>query len=354
MELRKEFSFTSVSRHVPVTPGSNLLGPLAVLKGTWKGEGFNQIWRPFFVDPTAPPTVPPTPATQDRFLELNQTLETLTFEEIPGDIPNRGMVQADINLHGLRYLQQIQDANVLGPNGQLAGIHVEHGMWLAAPATTNPNDPTTVARLATIPHGVSLVAQGTALPPQEGPPTINPATISPFGVPPTNPQGVAALPINTQIAGFPERDLTFQTLFRTPASDIPNVTQDMVDNPNLVLNLGLQNKNVISTVTLAISTISPNPVPNAPLPPPPKNPQTNPPVLGGEPTMGGGISNIAFLTGNPKPNAFAARMDAIFWIETLQEPDGRIKHQLQYSQTVFLNFNGLTWPHVSVATLIKQ
>jgi hypothetical protein len=26
--------------------------------------------------------------------------------------------------------------------------------------------------------------------------------------------------------------------------------------------------------------------------------------------------------------------------------------QIQYSQTVNLNFNGLTWPHVSVATLV--
>jgi len=26
--------------------------------------------------------------------------------------------------------------------------------------------------------------------------------------------------------------------------------------------------------------------------------------------------------------------------------------QIQYSQTVLLNFNGLTWPHVSVATLV--
>jgi hypothetical protein len=26
--------------------------------------------------------------------------------------------------------------------------------------------------------------------------------------------------------------------------------------------------------------------------------------------------------------------------------------QIQYSQTVMLNFNGLTWPHVSVATLV--
>ena len=26
--------------------------------------------------------------------------------------------------------------------------------------------------------------------------------------------------------------------------------------------------------------------------------------------------------------------------------------QIQYSQEVFLNFNGLTWPHVSVNTLV--
>lgn len=26
--------------------------------------------------------------------------------------------------------------------------------------------------------------------------------------------------------------------------------------------------------------------------------------------------------------------------------------QIQYSQTVFLNFNGFTWPHVAVATLV--
>ena len=28
--------------------------------------------------------------------------------------------------------------------------------------------------------------------------------------------------------------------------------------------------------------------------------------------------------------------------------------QIQYSQEVFLNFNGLTWPHVSVATLVPH
>jgi hypothetical protein len=28
--------------------------------------------------------------------------------------------------------------------------------------------------------------------------------------------------------------------------------------------------------------------------------------------------------------------------------------QIQYSQQVFLNFNGLTWPHISVATLVPS
>ena len=110
------------------------LGPLADLPGRWSGRGFNQIWRPFH-------------GSQDRFLELNETLETLEFEAIPGDIPNRGLLQADINLHGVRYLQQIQDAHVLGPNGKLAGIHIEPGIWLSTP----PTDATTHFTAATSP-----------------------------------------------------------------------------------------------------------------------------------------------------------------------------------------------------------
>lgn len=317
MQLHEKFRFTSVSRHIPPLPATNLLGPLAVLKGTWKGQGFNQIWRPFHGGPPG----------QDRFLELNQTVETLQFEEIPGDIPNRGLLQADINLHGLTYLQQIQDAVVVGPNGELAGIHVEPGIWVTVPPTTDPQDPTTVARLANIPHGTSLVAQGVALPAISAAPPIAPVSIAPFpiGSPP---------PANTTVSPppFTERDLSQPTPFRTDLGDIPNVTQEMVDNPNKVLTLGLQGKNVISTVTLKISTVAPNP-----------------------PSTGGGTSNIAFLQGAAgNPNAVAAQMDAIFWIETLQEADGKIKFQLQYSQKVLLNFNGLSWPHVSIATLIKQ
>jgi hypothetical protein len=38
----------------------------------------------------------------------------------------------------------------------------------------------------------------------------------------------------------------------------------------------------------------------------------------------------------------------------VKDPGGKTKKLLQYTQTVLLNFNGLSWPHVSVATLEKQ
>lgn len=42
-------------------------------------------------------------------------------------------------------------------------------------------------------------------------------------------------------------------------------------------------------------------------------------------------------------------VNATFWLETI-EGNPAIQ-QLQYAQTVLLNFNGLSWPHITVATL---
>ena len=53
-------------------------------------------------------------------------------------------------------------------------------------------------------------------------------------------------------------------------------------------------------------------------------------------------------------NANATRLDATFWIETVEQPDGSEFFQLQYTQTVILDFDGIDWPHISVATLTKQ
>ena len=65
----------------------------------------------------------------------------------------------------------------------------------------------------------------------------------------------------------------------------------------------------------------------------------------------GEILNIPFVV----QIANATQMDAIFWIETVAGTGGNPDTlQLQYTQLVQLNFNGLTWPHVTVATLEKQ
>jgi hypothetical protein len=53
-------------------------------------------------------------------------------------------------------------------------------------------------------------------------------------------------------------------------------------------------------------------------------------------------------------NANATTLTATFWIETVQLPNGTQFLQLQHTQTVILNFLGIDWPHVSVATLVNR
>ena len=66
----------------PPPPGSNPgLGLLEGLLGKWSGAGLNLIWRP-----TQPAS------GSGRFLEINLTTETIEFDVIPGDIPNRGLL----------------------------------------------------------------------------------------------------------------------------------------------------------------------------------------------------------------------------------------------------------------------
>jgi hypothetical protein len=38
----------------------------------------------------------------------------------------------------------------------------------------------------------------------------------------------------------------------------------------------------------------------------------------------------------------------------VRQTDGSEFLQLQYTQTVILNFLNIDWPHISVATLVKQ
>jgi hypothetical protein len=287
----------------PFTEIDDPLGPLAALPGTWKGTGFNTIWRPHF-------------KVQDRFLELNLTRETLEFEAIPGAIPNRGFAQKDINMFGVHYLQQISDSTLS------AGIHLEPGIWATVPRTKVPDEPPTVVRMASIPHGTALLAQGRASA-ITGPPLIKPVDIIPFGIGAPGTKGSFHQAQQT----FPELKLSRKTDFRQPAdaATVPGITQAMVKNPNQVLTDAISGQNVVNTVVLRV-----------------KASNTKPRSVG--------TANTFFLT----DNASADIVTATFWIEKVKRPGGGHFLQLQYTQTVMLDFNGLSWPHVSVATLRKK
>jgi hypothetical protein len=125
------------------------LGLLGDLPGTFIGTGFNLIARP------------DKQHNQPFFLEANATQEILEFANIGGDIPNRGSVQNDINLHGVRYLQRVADCQLH------SAIHLEPGLWLHVPETNAPDPVTleTYVRQATIPHGDSLLVRAPSLRP---------------------------------------------------------------------------------------------------------------------------------------------------------------------------------------------
>jgi hypothetical protein len=274
-----------------------ILGPLAGLLGSWRGTGFNLIWRPAQGEGS------------DHFLELNVTTEHLAVRTIPGDIPNRGLLQPDLIMAGLHYLQQISDSNFSPPSG----LHMEPGVWLAVPATTNPLAPASIARLACVPHGTTVLAQG-LLTTFTGPPPIPSVSSTPF---------VIGDPLALQT--FAEQTIANASAFRTGFPGATGITQSMVDDPNSVLEV---DPNTVTTVVLSVSSD-----PTAPI-------------------VGGGDVSTAFLQGGASgPNALVARTDATFWLQTRSgetEPG-----LLQYTQTVLLNFNGISWPHISVATLSR-
>ena len=339
------------------------LGGIAGFTGTFSGNGLNTIFRPqdFAVTPT--PLPKPGTGPNDNILEINITEETLAFSPALGSIPNRGMVQGDAFLNGIPYLQTINDVSV---PANPVGIHFEPGVWLSVPATTMPQEGATIVRMASIPHGTTIEAQGTSFTVAGGP-RINPVDITPF------PIGNPGRPFR-----FPSQTAADTGTFRLP-QDLTDfiaagtITQEILDNPNIILKNRADAQNITSTTVNVIST---NPA---------------------DPLFGGGTDNIAFLLGDNNattPNADAVQMSAIFWIETVTEQitvpaytadqpvivqgatsagnpvvsfsvtsqtptaeDTTIDvsyTQIQYTQTVLLNFNRLTWPHVSVATLVPN
>ena len=327
----------------------NKLGFLRELSGTWEGQGFNLIARP------------DREGGSPLFLELNQTFETLSFIPIASSIPNRGSAVNDVELFGLTYLQKVSDAVTGG------ALHIEPGIWIHVPSQ-DVGQTQSVARMGNIPHGNSLLAEGTAI--RLDPFTGNPFDPDKLSAANTSPFPVGGpVPLPGTLSAFPPYDLSNLTPaavnFRTPAGNpspvpLPNTIlgvpmQDVILDPVKLLTAALSNQVIESMIVINVATVA-----SFPFAQPEQNGQPQPPknvtINGG----GGGVENIPFL----ETNADAATVFATFWIEKIKGPTPESGFlQLQYVQTVFLNFPvivpnkppgaNLSWPHVSVATLQK-
>jgi len=288
-------------------------GPLENFQGYWVGTGFNTIWRPNFAG------APGAKDTEDHFLALNLTAENLTFTPVSTAVPNRGLSEPDISLAAVEYLQKISDANFPPPAGGGA-LHFEPGLWLVVPGTADTGGKQTVNRLGSVPHGTTLLAVGTSEV-INGPPTIDPVSITPFSI--GSPGSLVA---------FPEQSLA-NSAPTSRTDPLPaGITQALVDNPNSLLTNAIAQMSttgltLTSTTQLQVATINP---------------------LGG---AGGGTDAIPFL--NAASSAQVAEVSSTFWLETWSDRAGGTCLTLQYTQTVLLNFNTLSWPHVTVGSLTK-
>jgi hypothetical protein len=68
------------------------LGPLAFLAGSWRGPGFNAIWRP-------DNSQPPENSAIHRFLELNRTTDGFDFHIIPGWFRTAASITSPISIY---------------------------------------------------------------------------------------------------------------------------------------------------------------------------------------------------------------------------------------------------------------
>lgn len=322
------------------------LGPLGLLPGTWKseGKGWNMIALPF-------------ENAQFRYrLLMNQYDEFLRFSFVDDGVPNRGVTDgftdpdttddrmaADQFIASIDYEQTINqvaqkdafveqgstpqninilhnDAGLIGSSGD--GIHHEPGLWLHM--IDDQENGNNIARLATIPHGNSVLAIGKSssgtgtpeVPSINGLPVldIEPANIDGFYLAPykhfeTEPF-FGNVPPGLEVDGDP-----FPGFFPTNAAAI----------------LQFDNRHageIVETIKLDVGTD----------------------------VQHAGISNIPFI----ERQADAVHMRSTFWIQKLQDESGKEKLRLQYIQNVRLDFfprlndiGLIQWPHISINTLEK-
>src|SRR6202042_30466 len=101
------------------------------------------------------------------------------------------------------------------------------------------------------------------------------------------------------------------------------ITQAILNDPNTLLRSQIAKQKISSTTIITLDT-----QPAASL-------------------AGGGVTNTAFLLSN----AECTRVRSTWYLETLDLGLLGKWPQIQYTQEVFLDFDGITFPHITVATL---
>ncbi|SED74214.1 hypothetical protein SAMN05519104_4243 [Rhizobiales bacterium GAS188] len=259
---------------------NDTLGPLADLLGTWVGnKGYNMVAVPF-------PTQGPAPFT----LLVRPYLETITFSPIGAKVPNRRAGGIDFVV-GVMYEQRNIDIATNQP------LHVENGMLLLLDQASKKNS---VARLASVPHGDSVLAIG-----DWG--RVDRAPIFP---------PIWSLPSDQDPAHLRQYESARTVQFN------PRM-------PEATLYSEIVGQHILHTTFINLSTAG-----------------------------GGGIVNIPFI----EKQANAVQFDCNFWIETIEDPSnpGHSFQQLQYGQTTFIEFPDRPnaprrrWPHININTLVKQ
>lgn len=324
------------------------LGPLSLLPGKWKGvgTGWNMIALPF------------DNAEFDFRVLMNQYDETLEFSFVDDNVANRGLAgvinnstEEDQFVVTLDYQQAINqilakdfpDSGLAGASG--LAIHHEPGLWLYMKnQQTIEKDfsaekgvvdaEINVARLASIPHGNSVLAIGTSSIEDKMP-----------EIPP-----ISGLPIgrfeDLSTAGYDFKDdpylKPYKHFIENPFMGVLGTANGPAIplgfpgfNPrdmNEILRFANHNVEIEKTTILTVDSTR----------------------------QDAGIANIPFVVKQAEPTS----MKSTFWIQELKEKDkyGHPKLRLQYSQIVMLDFfraredghpDRARWPHISINTLEK-